>query len=153
MERIAGERKFPMRILTVCFVAFIALNVCGCHRHDTVIKMNPESEYKPVKQVVLTTTEFAKDFGTVRHGDILRYAFLWQNTSAKAIKVSQVSTSCSCIKAEVKKWELAPGESTDVNVEVNTQGYNGGIKQMAFVSTDDLDNPVRRFIIKAEVVK
>jgi len=46
-----------------------------------------------------------------------------------------------------------PGESTPVEIKFNSKGYSGDIQQFTYVNTDDIDNPVIRFIIKAHVVK
>jgi hypothetical protein len=53
----------------------------------------------------------------------------------------------------VKKTSLKPGESTDIEVKFNTKGFSGPSQKYIYVNTDDLDNPVIRLIIKADVLK
>lgn len=93
------------------------------------------------------------DFGKVKHGEVVRHGFTLRNEGAKTINIKSVSTSCGCTASEVSKKALAPGDSTTIDVKFNSKGYSGPIKQFVFVNTDDLDNPLITFIIKAEVQK
>jgi hypothetical protein len=48
---------------------------------------------------------------------------------------------------------LPPKESTLLEVKFNSKGYSGPTQQYIYVHTDNLDNPVLKFTIKAEVIK
>lgn len=93
------------------------------------------------------------DFGRVKHGEVAAHSFTLKNNSKKALKITAVNTSCGCTVSGVKKKILLPGESTPVEIKFNSKGYSGDIQQFTYVNTDDIDNPVIRFIIKAHVVK
>lgn len=96
---------------------------------------------------------YSWDFGRVKEGQIVRHDFTLRNNSNKILKVKDVTTSCGCTVSVVKKDTLFPGESTTIEVAFNSEGYSGPTQQYIYVHTDDLDNPVLRFIIKADVVK
>lgn len=93
------------------------------------------------------------DFGQVKEGQILKHDFTLKNESAKTLKIKDVNTSCGCTASEAKKMILLPQESTTIEVRFDSKGYSGPVKQYVFVHTDDLDNPLIRFIIIAQVVK
>jgi hypothetical protein len=93
------------------------------------------------------------DFGKLKHGEVAAHSFTLKNNSKKALKITAVNTSCGCTVSEVKKKVLLPGESTPVEIKFNSKGYSGAVKQFIYVVTDDIDNLVIRFIIKAHVVK
>jgi hypothetical protein len=93
------------------------------------------------------------DFGDVKQGDILEHAFVFKNEFAKTIIIKGVNTSCGCTTSEVKKKTLMPDESTEISVKFNTKGYVGQAVKHIFLNIDDVDNPVIKFIIKANVIK
>ncbi len=93
------------------------------------------------------------DFGQVRQGRVSKHNFLLKNETAKILNIRDVNTSCGCTVSKIKKKKLLPGESTFIEVKLNTKGYSGEIQQFVYLHTDNLDNPILRFIIKAEVVK
>jgi hypothetical protein len=92
------------------------------------------------------------DFGKVKAGEILKHDFVFKNDTSKTLKLKEVHTSCGCTASEVKKKELLPGEEALIEVKFNSKGYSGPVKQFVYVNTDNLDNPVTRYIIKADVV-
>ncbi|MDD2927776.1 MAG: DUF1573 domain-containing protein [Candidatus Omnitrophica bacterium] len=96
---------------------------------------------------------YAWDFGKVKPGEVVAHSFILKNGSPKALRITGVNTSCGCTVSEVKKKILLPGESTPVEIKFNSKGYSGAVQQFTYVNTDDVDKPVIRFIIKADVVK
>jgi hypothetical protein len=93
------------------------------------------------------------DFGQIKKGLVARHEFVFRNTSAKALTIKNVTTSCGCTASEVKKKTLKPRESTLIKVSFNSKGYSGRVQQFVYVNTDNLDNPVVKYIIKANVVE
>lgn len=93
------------------------------------------------------------DFGQVKEGEVYKHTFIFQNESAKPLNIKSINTSCGCTASEAKKKNLLPGESTEIEVKFNSKGYSGPIQQFVYVNTDDVDNPVIKLIIKADVVK
>jgi hypothetical protein len=99
------------------------------------------------------TDPYAWDFGRVKEGEILQHDFIFKNESNNILNIKDVNTSCGCTVSSIKKKTLLPGESTFIEVKFNTKGYSGPTQQFIYVATDSLDNPILRFIIKAEVLK
>ncbi|MDD2680239.1 MAG: DUF1573 domain-containing protein [Candidatus Omnitrophica bacterium] len=93
------------------------------------------------------------DFGQVKEGEVVAHSFTLKNDSVKALKITGVNTSCGCTVSEVKRETLSAQESTLVEVKFNSKGYSGAVQQFVYVNTDNLDKPVIKFIIKANVVK
>jgi hypothetical protein len=115
-------------------------------------------EYAEVKDSVYAEDEesadiYTWDFGAVEEGEVLTHAFILQNESAKTLTIKDVTTSCGCTASEVKKKILASRETTSIGVKFNSQGYSGPVKQFVYINTDDLDNPLIRYIIKADVIR
>ena len=93
------------------------------------------------------------DFGTVKEGQVFSHEFSLKNDSNKTLNIKDVGTSCGCTVSEAGKKILLSGESTVIKVKFYSKGYSGEVKQYVFVSTDNVDNSLIRFIIKAHVVK
>jgi metal-sulfur cluster biosynthetic enzyme len=94
------------------------------------------------------------DFGKVKQGEVLKHTFSLKNDSTKnVLNIKNVHTSCGCTASEVKKKILRPQEETSIEVEFNTKGYLGQVKQYIYVHTDNKEQPVLRLTIKAEIGK
>jgi len=96
---------------------------------------------------------YSWNFGQVKEGEVLKHNFILKNESKKTLTIKDVNTSCGCTASKVEKKIILPGESTAIEVRFNTKGYSGLTQQYVYVHTDSLDNPIIRFIIKAEAIK
>jgi len=99
-----------------------------------------------------TTDPYAWDFGKIKPGKIVSHTFSLKNESNKTLNITAVNTSCGCATSEVKKKVLLPQEATELEVKFDAKGYSGAVQQFVYVNTDNLDKPVIRFIIKANVI-
>ena len=96
--------------------------------------------------------EYSWDFGKVKKGQVLKHAFLLKNDSSGVMRIKDITTSCGCTVSRTRKTVLAPQESTDIEVSFDTSDYSGDTRQFVYVHSDNLDNPIIRFIIKAYVI-
>ena len=93
------------------------------------------------------------DFSRVKQGEILKHDFILKNESGKVLNIKSVDTSCGCTVSKTKKTVLLPQEAALIEVNFDTKGYLGPVQQFVYVNTDSLDNPLIRFIIKADIIK
>jgi len=93
------------------------------------------------------------DFGQIKEGVVLKHSFTLKNNLDKPLVLKKIDTSCSCTVSSVQKKMLLPGESTLIEAKFNSKGYSGAVQQFVYVNTDNADNPVLKFTIKANVVK
>ncbi|MDD4939161.1 MAG: DUF1573 domain-containing protein [Candidatus Omnitrophica bacterium] len=93
------------------------------------------------------------DFGQVKEGQVFKHAFALKNEFEIPLTIKDVNTSCGCTVSQAKDKVIAPGESTSIDVKFNSKGYSGSVQQFVYVHTDNLDKPIVRFIIKADVIK
>ena len=91
------------------------------------------------------------DFGQVREGDVLKHEFIFENITERELQIKDVNTSCGCTVSDVKKRLLSVGESTSLDVEFNSKGYSGVVKQHIYVITDDPEEPISKFVVKGTV--
>jgi hypothetical protein len=135
------------RIALLSVFLLLALAQTGCYSQEVAIKN------KETKKVVEAGNVDSYDFGQVKEGEVLKHDFILKNESQNILTIKDLSTSCGCTGSKAEKKILAPGETTLIEVQFNTKGYLGQAQQYVYVATDNLDNPIIKFIIKAEVVK
>ncbi|MBI4972593.1 MAG: DUF1573 domain-containing protein [Candidatus Omnitrophica bacterium] len=125
-------------------ILFFFLTGCwATEQRQIVSNASPQAQLDP----------YTWDFGRIKEGRVVTHTFTLRNDSQKTLTIKDISTSCGCTASKVKNKILRPGESTAIEVKFKSKGYSGVVQQYVYVNTDDLDNPLVRFIIKAEVVK
>lgn len=134
MERII------IKLAILCSIFTIGIAPCSAQSQNNTQVKNEQKEI------------YVWDFGKIRKGQVLRHDFSFKNETQKELKIKNVNTSCGCTVSNVKKNILLPGESTNISVEFNSEGYSGAVQQYVYVHTDNLDNPIVRLIIKADIV-
>jgi hypothetical protein len=139
-----------VKIWLLLLLLFFYLPQTGCYsksQKDLIFKQ------KEPPQEEEASDSNTWDFGLVKEGQVLKHDFIFKNDSGKTVTIKNIDTSCGCTSSEVKKKTLLPGESTLIEVKFDTKGYAGGTKQHIYVYTDNIDNQIIRYIIKANVVK
>ena len=92
------------------------------------------------------------DFGDIKQGEKVTHVFVLTNSGGDLLTISNVNASCGCTAALPEKNELAPGESTNLNVTFNSAGRLGKQKKLIRIESDDPNNPQVIVTIKGNVV-
>ena len=91
------------------------------------------------------------DFGEIKVGSRISHEFILENQTQDELKIKNVSTSCGCTVAEVKKKILAPGEKTTIFVEFDSTGYTGRVMRYVYVSLDDKEQTLLKYTLQGKV--
>jgi rhodanese-related sulfurtransferase len=107
-------------------------------------------------EVALTPGEI--ELGTVVYGDVARTELTLTNYTPAALRVTKVTTSCSCTQAQVDKKTLEPYEATTVQVSFDPAVHKddtdlGDLTRTIFIDTDNPNFPQVEADITAKVVK
>lgn len=107
-------------------------------------------------QVVISPQTY--DFGRVRYGDVSRTEFSLTNQTPSNLKITRISTSCSCTQAKIEKTLLLPGESTVIKVSFDPSVHKddtdlGQLTRTIFIKTDNPNYPRLTAEITADVYK
>ncbi|MCK9595266.1 MAG: DUF1573 domain-containing protein [Candidatus Omnitrophica bacterium] len=129
----------------LCF--FLSV-LAGCYA-----QAEPLDEADGQAAQVQSADPYLWDFGAVKAGKPVEHEFIFTNKSEKPFNITGSYTSCGCTVSKIARKSLAPGESTAIDVEFKTTGYNGDVHQFIYVNTDDPANPAYKFTIKARVIK
>lgn len=101
-------------------------------------------------KLVLQQTEY--DFGNIIQGEEVSHTFVLTNSGGDLLKITKVNPSCGCTAAMPEKNELAPGESTNLNVKFNSKGRLGKQKKIVRIESNDPENHQLVLTIKGVVV-
>ena len=102
------------------------------------------------KLLVLPTEH---EFGKITQGDKVTHVFVLTNNGGDLLVIENVQASCGCTAATPEKNELAPGESTNLEVVFNSAGRNGAQKKNITIKSNDPENPLVKLVITATVIK
>jgi hypothetical protein len=102
------------------------------------------------KLLVLPTEH---EFGKINQGDKVTHVFVLTNNGGDLLVIENVQASCGCTAATPEKNELAPGESTNLEVVFNSAGRNGAQKKNITIKSNDPENPLIKLTITATVIK
>ena len=80
--------------------------------------------------------ELSKDFGSVPRGPTLYHSFQLTNNTESTVHISRVRVSCGCVSASALKDQLAPGESTAIQAQMDTRRFHGVKGVTIFVRFD-----------------
>lgn len=115
----------------------------------TVVKSNNTKANVPV----LYFSETQHDFGKVKEGNIVEYAFKFSNKGKATLKIKDVRTSCGCTAALVSSEKLQPGAEGTIEVELDTKNRSGKMSRTITIQSNDPRNPTKILTVFADVEK
>jgi hypothetical protein len=86
-------------------------------------------------KLVMEETEF--NFGFVPQNSTITHAFTMKSVGTDTLKITKVVPGCGCTKVPLVKRELAPGESTDLEIVFSTKRYRNRVVKSPRIETND----------------
>ena len=90
------------------------------------------------------------DFGGVQQDQKLVHEFTVTNVGTEDLEIRRISTSCGCTAAILADSIVKPGESTTLEVVLETRKYKGVIDKSVSVASNDRER-VRTIRVRAFV--
>jgi hypothetical protein len=81
------------------------------------------------------------DFGKVRSGEIVKYAFIFTNSGSAMLQVSNVQVSCGCTTAGDWTRQVEPGKIGSIPIQFNSTGFGSAVEKSITVSCNDPNRP------------
>jgi hypothetical protein len=92
------------------------------------------------------------DFGKVKQGAKVSYAFKFTNTGKVDLIISNCVPSCGCTVPEFPRHPIKPGKSDFIKVVFDSKGRDGKFEKNISVFSNTVPN-VRQLYIKGKVIK
>jgi len=90
------------------------------------------------------------NFGELEEGSKAAVDFIFTNTGSKPLILTDVKASCGCTTPEWPKEPIAPGQTSKIKVEYNTQGRPGDFTKSITITSNEGDQP-KMIYIKGKV--
>ncbi len=82
------------------------------------------------------------DFGDVKEGIELKHTFHLRNAGNGVLNIFEAYSSCGCTTPKLTKNKLSPGETTDLDVSIDTAMKQDAVTKTVFVSSNDPAQPL-----------
>jgi hypothetical protein len=95
------------------------------------------------------------DFGKAAAGEKVRHTYIITNTGNEMLHITKVQPSCHCTTAGNWTTNIAPGQTGEIPVQLDTTGFGGGapVQRMVTVYSNAKNDPRATLVIKGVVWK
>jgi len=139
--------RLSFKIFVLLFLIFLAWPSMGCYSQNQK-SVRVEKSGRPA-----VDDPNGWDFGQIKEGSSVQHEFVLKNNTDRVLIIKDITTSCGCTFSEAGRRELPPAEETVIEVKFDSTGYSGEVKQYVYVNTDNPDEPLIRYTIRAEVIE
>lgn len=91
------------------------------------------------------------EYGSMKQNIAVTREVELSNTGKSTLEIRSVQGNCTCIKTEVEKQKLKPGESIKLSISFNPQDRKGTQTKSVTVYSNDPLNPVQRITLTGVV--
>ena len=120
-------------------------------REELDALVNPTLSEIAVGAIVAEPT--TRNMGEVADSDKVNGYFTLRNTTNEAIEITEIRSSCSCLKVTTHITRIEAGESVTLRAEFNPSGRNGGFSIPILLYTPlDSKHPTARLTVEGSVI-
>ncbi len=139
----------------IFLLAFAAVAFASCQNNkkpaetttpvaDTTTAIGTHTPVQNPNSAILTFADNVHNFGKIKKGEIITYAFKLTNTGKEPLIIKDALATCGCTVPEIPKEPIKPGESSAIKVVFNSAGKPiGPITKPITVSSNAMNNPVQ----------
>ncbi|MFT5779527.1 MAG: hypothetical protein ACI837_002486, partial [Crocinitomicaceae bacterium] len=110
------------------------------------IEIQSVSYMEEAEQFALTTTQPVVDIGTVKHKEPIKGTFTVKNNSSKPVTIKDFRIPCDCVIAELDKKELAPGETTEILMNIDSEHLIDFFVKSIYLSIEGSEEELRLYM-------
>lgn len=89
------------------------------------------------------------DYGSIPLNAVVVHDFPIKNEGTDTLLITAVKSTCGCTTAPLESDRIAPGEVTNLQVQLNTKKLHGLVKKFINIECSDPINPYMRISFKA----
>ena len=137
MLNLRKNRIIIALVVVVIVVVFIMISV--------------SVQNKSLKPPQILISEEEWDFGKINPAEKPTHIFSIKNNGGEELIIGQVKASCGCTAAVLKSKNILSGETTELKVTFNPEGYEGKVKKAIYIDSNDPEVSKNKLTIMAEV--
>ncbi len=99
----------------------------------------------------LTVTDKILNQGSVSEGEVVTAEFVLKNNGKQTLNIRGFQPNCVCLKVQLKKMEIEPGEEAILQLAFDTTGRTGKQYKQVTIFSNDPRAPARTVTIRADV--
>ena len=122
-----------LRILYLLF--FTSLICCQHSPVKNRVQGDLHSQKKSPGKIVFDKE--IHNFGTLLDGEVISFSFIFRNTGGSPLKVMKAEKSCGCIEIHYNSNPIAPGDSSAIEIVLDTAGEWGNMIKEATIETSE----------------
>jgi len=105
----------------------------------------------PATAQVISVDPLSFDFGEMKQQQTKSVIVTVTNEGAGLLRILDVHADCGCTVPTLAKESLAPGESTQIEIQFNSKKFHGTVIKAINIKSNDPNNPQVDVMIKANV--
>lgn len=109
-----------MKHLHYYLIAFVFVSLVGSCDNLKENKQKKDGASSKDGVAVMTFEKINHDFGTVKEGEKVTYAFRFTNNGNADLKLTSVGTSCGCTASEYSTEPIKPGETGKIQISFDS---------------------------------
>lgn len=137
--------KTQIRTVALCVAVLFFMYAVSAAQGPAV-----ETPARPSPRIEISETTV--ELGKVRSRQKVQEKVTLKNSGDAILKISKVQSSCGCTAAVPGKKELAPGESTMLDISFTAGLYPGKTQKTVTIHSNDPKSPATAVKVAAEVV-
>lgn len=102
-------------------------------------------------KLVLDKNQF--DFGNIEEGKVVDVKIGFKNTGQAQLEIIDVKTSCGCTAALLSSKKIAPNQSGNIRIELDTANREGKLTRTVTLFSNDPANPNQTITLFVNIVK
>lgn len=141
------RRRYPRKIILVAAIGGVLL-LALCARSRWVAART-DNDHGTVDNPSVVLPNLAHDLGTISQGKVLRAIFRVENSGSRRLVLVEETAGCCDQTADQHSITVAPGDSQDITVEVDTARWYGNIEHRVHYRTNDPELPQFSLLVTA----
>lgn len=108
-----------------------------------------KDELRTLPQLVIDKKEV--DLGEISSKSVVRRTVTLSNSGKSPLSIKKIQGNCECLRLEVGKNEILPGESVELVLIFDPTGRKGIDQRNIYIFTTDPVNPVQLIVLKSRI--
>ena len=107
----------------------------------------------PAQGPIIQVDRVEYDFGRVTSSEKIRHTYILTNAGNQLLEIANVHPGCHCTTAGDWTHKIAPGQSGEITVQLDTIGMNGPVTRTIEVTSNAKNEPRKTLLLKGTVWK